>query len=133
MRFNTAKTYLGLLGDGVAPMAYAQGAQLRLTASYEGIGPVFKIKLQLQNLNKKPFHNLQVTLALNQSIYKLRDRNPTLPLMLPNVVYKVDLEVECLDQTGANDTIKVFVMDRISTVPLITANIQMPVSEVNLE
>lgn len=133
MRFNTAKTYLGLLGDGVAPMAYAQGAQLRLTASYEGIGPVFKIKLQLQNLNKKPFHNLQVTLALNQSIYKLRDRNPTLPLMLPNVVYKVDLEVECLDQTGANDTIKVFVMDRVSTVPLITANIQMPVSEVNLE
>jgi Bardet-Biedl syndrome 1 protein len=114
-------------------MAYAQGAQLRLTASYEGIGPVFKIKLQLQNLNKKPFHNLQVTLALNQSIYKLRDRNPTLPLMLPNVVYKVDLEVECLDQTGANDTIKVFVMDRVSTVPLITANIQMPVSEVNLE
>jgi Bardet-Biedl syndrome 1 protein len=133
LRFNTAKTYLGLLGDGVAPMAYAQGAQLRLTASYEGIGPVFKIKLQLQNLNKKPFHNLQVTLALNQSIYKLRDRNPTLPLMLPNVVYKVDLEVECLDQTGANDTIKVFVMDRVSTVPLITANIQMPVSEVNLE
>lgn len=106
---------------------------MRLTASYEGIGPVFKIKLQLQNLNKKPFKNVHVSLALNQAIYKLRDRNPTLPLMLPNVIYKVDLEVECLDVTGANDTIKVFVMDRETTVPLITANIQMPVSEVNIE
>ena len=43
--------------------------------------------------------------------------------MLPNLIYKVDLEIECLDITGANDTVKVFVIDRGSTVPLITANI----------
>jgi hypothetical protein len=31
--------------------------------------------------------------------------------MLPSLIYKVDLEVECLDATGANDVIKVFVID----------------------
>lgn len=33
LRLATAKTYLGLLGDGLAPMAYAQGGQIRLTAN----------------------------------------------------------------------------------------------------
>ena len=53
-----------------------------------------------------------------------------MPMMLPNLTYKVDVEIECLDATGANDVVKVFVIDRESTVPLISANIQMPVSEI---
>ena len=56
-----------------------------------------------------------------------------LPLMLPNLTYKVDIEVENVDPTGANDVIRVFVIDQTSTVPLITANLQMPVSEINLD
>lgn len=46
-----------------------------------------------------------------------------LSLMLPNLIYKIDIEIECLDATGANDVIKVFVIDKESTVPLISANI----------
>ena len=33
LRHSTAKAYLGLLDNGVAPMAYAQGSQIRLTAN----------------------------------------------------------------------------------------------------
>jgi hypothetical protein len=32
--------------------------------------------------------------------------------MLPSLTYKVDIEVKCLDATGANDIIKVFVMEK---------------------
>lgn len=77
--------------------------------------------------------HIQVCLSQNFQIYKLRDRNPVLPMMLPNLIYKVDIEIECLDATGANDVVKVFVIDRESTVPLISANIQMPVSEIVVE
>jgi hypothetical protein len=60
-----------------------------------------------------------------------------IPLMLPNLTYKVDLTIENIDVTGANDVIKVFVIDasgnQQATVPMITANIQMPVSEINIE
>jgi len=73
--------------------------------------------------------NIQICLSQNLNIYKLRDRNPILPMILPNLIYKVDIEIECLDATGANDVVKVFVIDNLSTVPLISANIQMPVSE----
>jgi hypothetical protein len=53
--------------------------------------------------------------------------------MLPNLTYKIDIEVENIDPTGANDIIRVFVIDQTSTVPLITANLQMPVSELNMD
>ena len=43
--------------------------------------------------------------------------------MVPNLIYKVNVEVECIDPTGANDIIKVFVVDPKSTIPLITAQI----------
>ena len=46
-----------------------------------------------------------------------------MPLMLPNLVYKINVEVENIDATGANDIIKVFVIDSKSTLPLITANL----------
>lgn len=74
-------------------------------------------------MNKKPILNTLITLSHNLNIYKLRDRNPIIPLMLPNLTYKVDIEVENIDPTGANDLIKVFVIDTHSTVPLISANI----------
>lgn len=67
--------------------------------------------------------NTLVTISHNMNIYKLRDRNPIIPLMIPMLNYKVDLEVENIDPTGANDMIKVFVIDTISTIPLISANI----------
>ena len=94
---------------------------------------MFKIKLQLQNLSKKPILNTLVVLSHNMNIYKLRDRNPMLPVMIPQLNYKLDIEVENIDPTGANDVIKVFVMDTQSTIPLISANIQMPVSEIFME
>lgn len=84
---------------------------------------MFKIKLEVQNLSKKPITGTTIALNYNLNIYKLRDRCPQLPLMLPNLVYKIDVEVECIDPTGSNDSIRVFVMDPKSTLPLITANI----------
>ena len=51
-------------------MSYAQGANVRLQAAYEGIGPVFRINLELQNLSKKPILNTFICLNYNDKIYK---------------------------------------------------------------
>lgn len=48
MRLKTAESYCDMLSVGYAPMSYEQGGKkLRLIANYEGIGPVFRIKLEL--------------------------------------------------------------------------------------
>lgn len=67
--------------------------------------------------------NTNIVLSFNELIYKQRNRNPIVPLMLPNVTYKVDVEIENIDKTGAADMVKVFVFNSESTLPLITANL----------
>ena len=130
LRLKTAETYFEMLSIGYAPMSYQQGGQnLRLIANYEGIGPVFKVKLQLQNIGKQCILNTRIVLNFNEFVYKLRTRNPILPVMIPQLQYKVDIEIECVDPMGASDIVKVFVFNEESTVPLITANIQMPPCE----
>ncbi len=85
-------------------MNYSQGGQnIRLIASYEGIGPIFKIRLELQNLNKTPMLNTNIVLNMDPKIYRLRGhagQQPFLSLMLPNIIYKIDVEIENIDETG---------------------------------
>jgi hypothetical protein len=76
---------------------------------------------------------VHINLSMNDAIYKLKGKNPFLPLLIPNLNYKIDIDIENIDPAGAADVIKVFVFNKESTVPLITANISMPLSEVNME
>ena len=111
-------------------MSYSQGgSKLRLIANYEGIGPVFKIKMEFQNLGKTCLVDTFVVLNFNENIYRLRNRNPKIPMLIPQLLYKIDVEIECIDPTGASDIVKVFVFNKESSIPLITANIQMPMCE----
>mmetsp|Transcript_71 Transcript_71/g.84 ORF Transcript_71/g.84 Transcript_71/m.84 type:complete len:81 (-) Transcript_71:20-262(-) len=77
--------------------------------------------------------NTHVALNFNENIYKLKNKNPFVPLMLPNLQYKVDVEIINIDPNGAADLIRVIVFNEESTLPLITANLSMPLSEQNLE
>ena len=75
-----------------------------------------------------------INLAFNESIFKLKTgKSPFLPLLVPNLNYKIDVDVDNIDPAGASDVIKVFVFNKESTVPLITANISMPLSEINMD
>ena len=75
-----------------------------------------------------------MNLSFNEQIYKLKTgKTPYLPLLVPNLNYKLDVDIENIDPTGAADLIKVFVFNKETTVPLITANISMPLSEINME
>ena len=74
-------------------------------------------------MSKMPILNTLVCLNFKDNIYKQNGSSPRLPLMLPNLIYKVNVMVECIDATGANDIIKVFIIDTKSTIPLITASL----------
>jgi len=74
-----------------------------------------------------------ILLSFNQAVYKQLSDSKKLPLLLPQVLYSVDVKVENIEPSGAPDQIKVIVVSTESTVPLITANLNMPVSEPNLD
>lgn len=115
-------------------MSYAQGSKLRLNATTEGIGPIFKIKLEIQNLSKKTMVGTRVMLSYDTEIYKIISSGYHKQLtLLPSITYKQEIMVENIDENGAADLIRVFVYSDQSSVPLITANLNMPLSEVDLE
>ena len=53
----TARAYVKIISDGQGPMSFSSGsggtAALRLTAQVQGLGPRFKLKLNLQNTGSK--------------------------------------------------------------------------------
>ena len=54
-----------------------------------------------------------MNLGFNENIYRLKNgKSPFLPLLVPNLNYKVDVEVENIDPAGAADVIKVFVFNK---------------------
>ena len=109
MRLKTAQNYISLLNEGHAPMSYAQGSKLRLNATTEGIGPIFKINLEIQNLSKKTLVNTRVMISFDKDIYRVINKSSgkaqssshkpifrpegsfrfdVHPLLLPNITYK---------------------------------------------
>ena len=78
--------------------------------------------------------NVHVVLSFNETVYKLKSaRMPYVPLLVPTLTYKVDVDIENIDPNGSAALVKVFVFNHESTIPLITANLSMPMSEVNLD
>ena len=87
----------------------------------------------MQNISKTPILGVHINLSFNELIYKLRGGSPFLPLLLPSLNYKLEVALDNVDPSGAADLVKVFVFTKESSVPLITANISMPLSEVNMD
>ena len=56
-----------------------------------------------------------------------------IPALIPRINYRLDAEVECLDSCGGADAIRVFVSSAQSTLPVLSAVVNMPVSEVLLQ
>ena len=122
-----------MLQVGHAPASYSQGEKVRMVANYEGIGPMFKVILELTNESEKPITGTRIVLNIDETVYKVHGRYPILPLMLPGVDYRVCFNVENIEATGAPDVIQVYMFNGSSTMPLITANIQMPACEQEID
>jgi Bardet-Biedl syndrome 1 protein len=122
------------LNEGHAPMSYAQGSKLRLNATTEGIGPLFKIKIEIQNLSRKIMIGTRVMISYDTEIYKIISSDYHLQMtLLPQITYSKEILIENVDENGAADLIRVFVYNSESSLPLITANLNMPLSEVDME
>ena len=118
-----------MITDGQGPMSYSSGSALRLTAQVQGLGPRFKIKISLQNTGSKHVADLLVALNYNALLYRLKTSVFTVPCLVPGVAYRLDAELECTDENGTSDTVKVYVCAGKSKVPVLSAVVNMPVSE----
>ncbi|GAB9463367.1 Bardet-Biedl syndrome 1 [Globisporangium polare] len=132
LRLTTARAYVKIIKDGQGPVSYTTGAAIRLNAQVQGIGPSFRIKLNVQNAGTKAVTDLTVAYHYDHSLYRLPKSLVLIPLVIPNVQYTYLSDVECISETGAADNVYIFVCGKDSCIPLVSAVVNMPLSEPEL-
>lgn len=129
LRLATARSYVKIITDGQGPLSYASGASLRLNAQVQGLGPKFLIKLNVQNTGNRAMSNIPITFAYNHELYRIDRSLVLVPLLIPRLLYHLEISVQCIDEAGGADVVKVFVCSPKSVVPVISAFVSMPISE----
>ncbi|OQS06492.1 bardet-Biedl syndrome 1 family protein [Thraustotheca clavata] len=109
LRLTTVRSYVKVIRDGHGPVSTATGASIRLNAKVQGIGPMFKIQLQLQNSSPKFVSNIPIALHYDHMLYYIKRSLINVPLLLPGVQYTYTIDVQSVSDTGAADSIYIFV------------------------
>ena len=122
------------VGVGIGGAAAAL-VQLRLACSVRGLGPRFKIAVDLMQsaqAGAPPLFNVSVALVYEAAIYHVERPLQVLPCMLPGVHYFPHFDVTCVDALGAANAVKVIVCvgEGFGGVPSATAVVNMPLSSI---
>eukprot|EP00756_Hemistasia_phaeocysticola_P002698 Hpha_TRINITY_DN11831_c1_g1::TRINITY_DN11831_c1_g1_i1::g.2138::m.2138/K16746/BBS1; Bardet-Biedl syndrome 1 protein len=133
LRLQTARAYVKILTDGQGPLSYTAGSSLRLTAHVQGLGPLFKVKLNIQNTGTKGLTSIPIVFTYNKAIYQMKKPSLTIPVLVPSLVYNYELSVRCVDEAAGSDVIRVYVCSSTSSVPIITALVNMPLTDFLLQ
>ncbi|XP_026171414.1 BBSome complex member BBS1 [Mastacembelus armatus] len=130
LRLAAAKAYVKALESSLTPMSSSLTEPLKMNAVVQGLGPSFKLTLNVQNTAAcRPIMNLAISFLYDESLYRMRNSYMRIPLLVPGLIYPIETFVECTSDKGISDIIKVFVLHEGKSSPLLTAHINMPVSE----
>lgn len=130
VRLAAASAYVKALESSMTPVSSNLSHPLKMNAVVQGLGPTFKLTLNMQNTAAcRPAIDLAISFLYDESLYKMRNSFLKIPLLVPGLIYPVQTFVECMCDKGVSDIIKVFVLHEGRSAPLLTAHINMPVSE----
>eukprot|EP00877_Chromochloris_zofingiensis_P001275 jgi/Chrzof1/11148/Cz05g25190.t1 len=133
LRLKTARAYVKVLTDGQGPASHTSNANLSMNARVQGLGPRFSLLLSLRNEGNVPVTAVQVTFEYNTSIYDASKQQLSIPLLVPMLQYEYQVSVRCLDPAGPADSIRIVMVNANSCLPMMTATVKMPISEIDEE
>lgn len=135
LRLSTAKAFVKVLTDGqgsVSQVNSITGGSIRLNAQVSGLGPLFKIKIDITNTGQKALVKVPITFVYNQKIYGMKQSIVEIPVLVPNVQYKLAHDVLLIDETAGADSIRIMICNPQSAVPIITAVVNMPLADIQV-
>eukprot|EP00941_MAST-03F_sp_MAST-3F-sp1_P001548 g1548.t1 len=129
LRLESARSYVKLITTDKS-LSYSKHASVRLNASVQGLGPLFTIEMTIQNMGRKPLCNVPVVFGYKHDLYHMERPAIIVPLLVPELLYSYQVRIRSMHSSGAAGTVRAFVVNHESSLPIITATIQMPLSEV---
>eukprot|EP00403_Amphidinium_massartii_P031176 CAMPEP_0178386438 /NCGR_PEP_ID=MMETSP0689_2-20121128/8560_1 /TAXON_ID=160604 /ORGANISM="Amphidinium massartii, Strain CS-259" /LENGTH=599 /DNA_ID=CAMNT_0020006775 /DNA_START=42 /DNA_END=1838 /DNA_ORIENTATION=- len=129
LRLSTARAYVNLLGAGHGPVSSVGGVQVRLDAQVVGMGPQFKVLVRIQNAGVHAVYDVPLLVTTNPNLYRVPKPCSYLPILVPQQLYIVEVPITCVNENGGTDCVRVFLCSHQSSVPIISAIVNMPISE----
>lgn len=132
LKFKTLDTYTKLLIKGHAPQNYSTVSKVKLNVSIQGLGPMFKLLLTVDNSGEEVINSTDLIIDYDKDIYDFPKENIQLGVLMPHVPTKYSLKFKNISEGGSSGSLKIMVVDRNSAAPLITSKIKVPISELEL-
>lgn len=130
LQLEATRGYVKSLQSSLNPVSTSQAEPLRLSAKVQGIGPLFKLTVELQNTSSTTsLIKLLITFSYDENLYSLSRPLIQVPFLVPSLSYSFETLIQCHSDIGGTDSIKAYVLRETNSVPIITAAINMPVSE----
>ncbi|XP_015781320.1 Bardet-Biedl syndrome 1 protein-like isoform X2 [Tetranychus urticae] len=130
LRLVVARAYVKAIAASLNPMSSNAVDPLKLSAQVHGLGPVFRLILEIQNTSlDQPSYNLNLFFYCDVKIYRIHRNFIPVPNLQPGYIYTFATKVECVNELNVSDFIKIHVVREGDSTPIITAIINMPSSE----
>ncbi|KAG5467559.1 hypothetical protein CUR178_01203 [Leishmania enriettii] len=139
LRLTTAKSYLDMISNGAAPSELGSVTQenegaaessLRLSAVVQGLGPVFKVKVQLQNVGEAPLHTVRIVFCLSDNeVCRMPQQIFLMPVLLPSVPLSCAALVNVAEGGVKGNSILVVATGPRSLTPLASTLVDLPETE----
>ncbi|XP_041351022.1 Bardet-Biedl syndrome 1 protein-like isoform X2 [Gigantopelta aegis] len=101
LRLRTARDYARALENSMNPISSDPTEPIKLSAQVQGIGPTFKLTVNLQNTSLTiPSSNLVVTFDYDNGLYSFRKTFIQVPMLVPGLNYSFETFIDCLNDKG---------------------------------
>lgn len=119
------------------PLGVVAGApDVRIHVQVQGLGPIFLLKVTLQNLGNFPVMQSMLLFSFDSELYIMGHNNKSkqiinVPVLLTGPKHDFETEIQSIDPQGKSGQLLIYVCNNTYSVssPIISASVKMPVSE----
>mmetsp|Transcript_50312 Transcript_50312/g.64478 ORF Transcript_50312/g.64478 Transcript_50312/m.64478 type:complete len:483 (-) Transcript_50312:247-1695(-) len=134
LRLRTAQTYLDTLQSSSGTDVSSSNTSITLNVQVQGLGPFFKLKLDIINNGDIPISQIPLIIVYNHEIYKVIQSRITIPILLPGLLLSYSIDIESIIEDNVSlpltDVVRVLVLNNNSKLPYASVAVTMPQSDV---
>lgn len=125
-------TFTKLIIKGHAPQNYSTTSGIKLNVSLQGIGPTFRMIIVVDNSGEEVINSVDLIVDYNKKIYDFPKESIQLGIIMPHVPTKYFLKFSNISENGVAGEVKIMIIDKSSTAPLIVNKVKVPISELDI-
>ncbi|XP_018655060.1 putative hypothetical protein [Schistosoma mansoni] len=137
LKRSISSTFLNMLENYSNPIPVSgYGDQIKLNVQVQGLGPEFTLIceiVQIKSNTMSTLNGLYILILFNASVYHVNPVLIPVATIYPCFKYRYTSSITLIHETINEEEIKVFVINKQSSKPIISSSVKMPISEPSTE